>query len=65
MSVYFGNWRTTLAGLLAATANIIIAYLEGKLDAKAFAVSFGIAAIGYFSKDAATGSRPGDNSYRR
>ena len=58
MNVYWANWRTTVAGILAATANIIVSYLNGELDAKTFIVSFLIAALGYFSKDANTGSTP-------
>ena len=58
MNVNFSNWRTTVAGLIGAVANLVVAYLQGQLDTKAFIISAAIAVLGYFAKDATTGSKP-------
>lgn len=47
----FNNWKMTLAGIIGATANLIIAYLQGQLDAKTFLISFIIATLGVLGKD--------------
>ena len=52
MSDYLANWKTTAAGLLLATVNIVVSYLNGQLDTKAFLISFFMAVLGYFAKDA-------------
>jgi hypothetical protein len=46
------NWRTTIAGIIGATAYIVSDYLSGKMDLKTFIVSFIIAAAGFVAKDA-------------
>jgi hypothetical protein len=46
------NWRTTLAGIILATSNLVVAYLEGQMDIKAFLLSAAIAVFGYLAKDA-------------
>ena len=58
MNVNWANWKTTIAGLLGATANLVIAYLQGGIDGKTCVISLGLAILGYFSKDASTGSKP-------
>ena len=52
------NWRTTLIGLLTAIANVVLPMLAtGGVQGKDVAVSVGIAALGYLSKDfAASGT---------
>ena len=62
MNDYILNWRTTLAGIIAATANIVVDYLNGTMDMKTFLISFAIAALGYLSKDA---SKTGTNTAPR
>ena len=55
----FGNWRTTIAGLLTLVFQGIKQAkpaLSPILDAL---TALATAAIGYFAKDAATGSEPG------
>jgi len=46
-----GSWKTTLAGVIGATSTIIISYLNGELDAKAFVIAFIIAVLGVLAKD--------------
>ena len=46
------NWKTTAAGLILATSNIVVAYLHGTLNTKTFLLSFFMAVLGYFAKDA-------------
>ena len=62
INVNLRNWRTTLAGVLGATINILVAYLQGQLDTKTFIISAVMAILGYFAKDATTGSKPGTPS---
>jgi len=47
------NWKTTLAGAGGAGITAAIEYLTtGGLSGKGAAVAFGLAALGWFSKDA-------------
>lgn len=46
------SWKTTILGILTAIANVCLPMLAGgKVEPKDFAISAGIAALGYFSKD--------------
>jgi hypothetical protein len=58
MNVNIGNWRTTLAGILAGTIPIIQGYLTGTLTWDKCVLGVLIAVLGYFAKDATTGSTP-------
>jgi hypothetical protein len=47
------NWRTTVAGILTAAVYGAFASIQaGEIEPKTIAVAAGIAALGYFSKDA-------------
>lgn len=51
-----GNWRTTAAGLIAAIAVVVSANIQnGVIDWKTWLTSVGLAAVGYFAKDAKQG----------
>lgn len=58
MNVYLANWKTTLVGVLAGAVPVIIGYLQGNLTLEKCILGVLIAVIGYFSKDASTGSKP-------
>lgn len=46
------NWKTTLIGLLTAILNAVLPIVNnGQIQPRDIAVSAGIAALGYFSKD--------------
>jgi uncharacterized membrane protein YjjP (DUF1212 family) len=53
-SVFGLNWRTTIAGIVGATAYIVNDYLNGKMDFKTFIIAFIVAAAGFVAKDAKT-----------
>lgn len=53
------NWKTTLIGILTAIANTLLPALStGAVSWKDIAISSGIAALGFLSKDAGV-SGPG------
>jgi hypothetical protein len=53
MTKLFGlSWRTTLAGLVFATGNIVNDYLNGTINVRTFAVSLALAIAGWLAKDA-------------
>ena len=55
---FIGNWKTTLAGLIGATSTIVISFLYGEMDLKAFILAMAIAILGVLSKDGdKTGTR--------
>jgi len=49
------NWKTTLAGMLAAVANLLMPLVMGgqvsQISSRDLAVSAGLAALGYLAKD--------------
>jgi hypothetical protein len=53
-----GNYRTTIAGVLAGALPVVISYLQGTLSAKECVLGVLIAVIGWLAKDAKTGSAP-------
>ena len=52
VKVFGLNWRTTLAGIVLATGNIVMDYSNGVLTFRTFAISFSLAVAGYIIKDA-------------
>jgi hypothetical protein len=46
------NWRTTLAGIVLATGNIVNDYVTGTITLRTFVLSFALAVAGYIIKDA-------------
>lgn len=58
MNVNIGNWKTTIAGLLGGLVPIIQGYLTGTLTWDKCVLGALIFVLGYFAKDATTGSTP-------
>jgi len=52
VKVFGLNWRTTLAGIILATGNVVMDYSNGVLTFRTFAISFSLAVAGYIIKDA-------------
>jgi len=51
VKVFGLNWRTTFAGIILATGNIVMDYSDGVLTFRTFAISFALAVAGYIVKD--------------
>lgn len=59
MNVNLGNYKTTLAGILGGIVPVLQGYLTGTLTWDKCLIGILIAVLGYFAKDATTGSQPG------
>ena len=59
MNTYLMNWKTTIAGLLGGLVPIVQGYLTGTLTWDKCILGILIFVLGYFAKDASTGSTPG------